>query len=317
MNTIPKIIVSGPIVIDTIMEFSDKYSDFIKPSRINSFSVSLDINKVSIHRGGVGANIVYSLALLNEKPALVGSVGFDSKEYIQKLAKLGVDISGVYFSNLKTASYCIISDSNNNQIGGLYHGAMSDNENLSFKNWMCKKNFFVISPDEPNLIKRLIGECKNNKERMFFDFGQQVIHAPKDVLLEGIKSAEIIIANDFEMSFLSKKISLSHQAIIDLVPTVVTTYGDKGSIIENKKREKIKIKPVKSNKIIDTTGAGDAYRAGFLYGYIRNWDLEICGKIGSVMASYSIENYGSQEHDFTLEKFCNRFYKNYNFHIKL
>lgn len=317
MNTIPKIIVSGPIVVDTIMNFSDRYSNIIKPDRVNSFSVSLDVNEISIRRGGVGANIVYSLTLLNEKPGLVGSVGFDSRKYIQKLSKLGVDTTGVHFSRLQTASYHVISDSENNQVGGLYHGAMSDNEKLSFKNWESDKSFFVISPDEPKLISRLINECKKNRARMLFDFGQQVIHLSEDILLNGIKSAEIIIANDFEMSFLSEKLKLSHRDIINMVPIVITTYGSKGSIIESKNFRKIKIKSTKTKNVVDTTGAGDAYRAGFLYGYIRNWNIDICGKMGSVMAAYSVESYGSQEHFFNLKQFCDRFYDNYSFYPKL
>ena len=295
------------------MNFADHYKNLIKPDKLHVLSVSVFLDKLKNTHGGSGANIAYSLALLKGNPTLIGSVGPDAKDYIKKLAKCGVNTESIFFSHLPTASFNVFTDLDNNQIGGFYPGAMFDSKKLSFKPWIDKNAFFVISPDDPKLMDRLIGQCNKYKLRMLYDFGQQVSNSPPDFLLKGVKSAEIIIANDYEMSVLSDKIKLSLNKIKKLVPICITTLGDKGSIIEGKNiKTPIKIKPSKPKKNLDPTGAGDAFRAGFLYGYVRGWDLKICGQMGSVLAVYTVETHGTQEHSFTKKEFAKRYYQNYN-----
>jgi len=312
MNKNP-IIISGSIAIDRIMNFSNHYKDLIKPDKLHVLSISVFLDKLKNTHGGVGANIAYSLALLGEKPTLIGSVGPDAKDYIKKLNKVGVNTDSVFFSKLPTASSNVITDLDDNQIGGFYPGAMYDNKKSSFKLWQDKNAFFVISPDDPALMNRLINECQKYKLRMLYDFGQQVSNSSPEFLLNGIKQAEIVIANDYEMAVLSDKIKLSPSDIKKIVPICITTLGSKGSIIEGKKIKKsIIIKPIKPEITLDPTGAGDAFRSGFLYGYVRNWSLKICGQIGSLLATYAIETFGTQEHHFTKKEFAKRYFKNYN-----
>jgi len=312
MNKNP-IIISGSIAIDRIMNFSNHYKDLIKPDKIHVLSISVFLDNLKNTHGGVGANISYSLALLGEKPTLIGSVGPDAKDYIKKLNKVGVNTDSVFFSKLPTASSNVITDLDDNQIGGFYPGAMYDNKKSSFKPWKDENAFFVISPDDPALMNRLINECQKYKLRMLYDFGQQVSNSSPEFLLNGVHQAEIIIANDYEMAVLSDKIKLSLNEIKKIVPICITTLGSKGSIIEGKKIKKpITIKPVKPKSMLDPTGAGDAFRSGFLYGYVRNWSLKTCGQIGSLLAIYAIETFGTQEHHFTKKEFAKRYFKNYN-----
>jgi adenosine kinase len=308
-----QIIISGSIAIDRIMNFSDHYKNLIKPDKLHVLSISIFLEKLKNTNGGVGANIAYSLALLGEKPTLIGSVGPDAKDYIKKLTKDGVNTKSIFFSQLPTASFNVITDLDDNQIGGFYPGAMYDNKQSSFKAWKNKNAFFVVSPDDPKLMNKLVNECQKYKLRMLYDFGQQVSNSSPELLLNGVKQAEVIIANDYEMSVLSDKIKLTLNEIKKIVPVCITTLGSKGSIIEGKNIKKpIIVKSVKPKKILDPTGAGDAFRAGFLYGYVRNWDIKICAQMGSLLATYAIETFGTQEHSFTKKEFVKRFHTNYN-----
>lgn len=311
-----KIIICGPTVKDQLLNFKGQYKELINPKKIDKLSLSINIEDFQQSYGGVGANIAYSLAMLGENPVLVSSVGLDSKDYIQKLFDMGVDITGIHFSNLPTASYHVLSDIDNNQIGGLYLGAMIDNHNLSFKQWKDENSIFVISPDEPKLINRLIDECQENNLKMFFDFGQQVSNASIETLIKGVKTATVLISNEYEISTLCRRCDLKIEDILSFVPIVVVTHGSAGSTIYHHKK-KIYIKPARVDKVVGPTGAGDAYRAGFLYGYARNMDLDICGKIGSIVAAYSVEKNGAQEHFFDTESFQKRFFDNYKFEINL
>jgi sugar/nucleoside kinase (ribokinase family) len=86
--------------------------------------------------------------------------------------------------------------------------------------------------------------------------------------------------------------ALNH--ISQLCEVVVIKVGSEGSWIK-RGEEIIKIGTVKVN-LKDTTGAGDLYASGFLYGYARNQDLEICGQYGSVLAGHVIEIVGARMH---------------------
>lgn len=308
-----KLIISGSIAIDRIMNFKGSYKDLIKPDKLHVLSLSVFLNELKNTHGGVGANISYNLALLGEKPVLIGSVGHDAKDYINKLSSLNIDTSNIYFSNLNTASFNVITDQNDNQIGGFYPGAMFDNHASSFQKFKKKESLFVVSPDDPQLMNKLVSECSQNHLRLFYDFGQQVSNSPSKHLLAGVKTAEIIIANDYEMSILCDKIKYTPEQIKSLVPICITTLGDKGSIIEGKNiTTPIHIKPAKPKTVLDPTGAGDAFRAGFLYGFCRGLDLQTCGQIGSVTAVYAVETQGTQEHFFTPKEFSARYQENFN-----
>ena len=69
------------------------------------------------------------------------------------------------------------------------------------------------------------------------------------------------------------------------------TRGDKGSIIvQNGQRTEIQAHPV--DQLVDTTGAGDAYAAGFLFGYTQEFGMAECGRIGSIAAAEIIGHMG-------------------------
>ena len=295
------------------MNFSNHYKDLIKPDKIHVLSISIFLDKLKNTYGGSGANIAYSLALLGENPILIGSVGPDGKDYIKKLKKDGVNTNSIFLSHLPTASFNVMTDLDDNQIGGFYPGAMYDSQKSSFKQWKNENALFVISPDDPKLMNRLVDECQKYKLKMLYDFGQQVTNSSPEILIKGVKAAKIIIANDYEMSVLSDKIKMTLNEIKKSVSLCITTLGPKGSVIEGRDiKNPIHIKPVKPQKNLDPTGAGDAFRSGFLYGYIRNMDLKTCGQIGSLVATYAVETYGTQEHTFTKKEFVKRFHKNYN-----
>ena len=294
------------------MNFSGRYQDLIKPDKIHMLSISMFLDKVVDKHGGVGANICYALSLLGEKPILLGSVGPDGEQYMAKLSKSGVDIEHVHHSQIPTASFNVFTDSDHNQVGGFYPGAMSDSNNLSLEKWKDENVFIVMSPHDPKAMRRQITECKKYGLRMFYDIGQQVITVPKKDLIEAINVAELLILNDYEFTMLAERIGKTTDEILKKIPIVVITKGKKGSVIAGKNvKHEIKVPIAKPTVAVDPTGAGDAYRAGFLTGYIRGLDLEICGKLGAVSSVYAVENHGTQEFTFTKAEFKKRYAENF------
>jgi adenosine kinase len=307
------IIISGSIAIDRIMNFSGRYRDHIRPEKLDSLSISIFLDELKDTYGGVGANIAYSLALLGDEPMLVGSVGKDALLYLEKLAHDGVNITHVRISELSTASFSVITDTDENQIGGFYPGAMFDSAGLTFAPWKDHSPLVVISPHDPKAMKRQVEECKTWGLRLCYDIGQQVSNLPGDEMREGVLAAEVLILNEYELSVLSDKTGLNVEKIKQTVPIVITTLGKNGSVIEGAKvPQAIKVGTAKIKHVADPTGAGDAFRAGFLYGYARDWPLKAAAQLGSACAAYAIEVMGTQSHVFTTAEITKRYKSAFN-----
>ncbi len=291
----PRLILCGSIALDRIMNFSGKYRDLIKPDKLHVLSLSVLLDKMEETPGGVAANIAYGLAQLGEQSILLGSVGPDAADYLARLKAAGIDTAQVHISKLPTASFNVMTDSEDNQVGGFYPGAMSDAGSLSLKSWAGQDAVVCVSAHDPKAMRAQVAECHKYDLPLIYDPGQQVSNSPADALKEGVETAQILIVNDYELGVLCDKVGMTPEAIKAQVPVVVTTLGRDGSRIEGSRVDApVRIDACKPAAIVDPTGAGDAYRAGFLYGYLRQWQLPKCGRLGSATASYIIESHGTQ-----------------------
>lgn len=309
----PPLVITGSIAIDRIMRFSGVYEDYIKPDMLHSLSISVFLDDQSDSYGGVGANIAYSMAMLGEHPVLLGAVGPDGTAYMEHLRNLGVDTTKLHHSKSPTAAFNVITDSKHNQIGGFNPGAMLDSAALGLEDWRGTGAIVVVSPHDPAMMRKQVEQCKTYGLRLVYDVGQQVSNAPVEDIAAGIDAATVLILNEYEMSLACAKVGRSASSVKSAVPVVVTTLGDKGSLIEGADLpHPIQVPVVAANKAEDPTGAGDAYRAGFLYGYIRDWPLEHCAQLGAACGVFAVESTGTQTHSFTLRSVrerCEKAYK--------
>lgn len=116
-----KVFVTGSIAFDYIMVFPGKFRDHILPEKMHILSVSFLVESLRRMRGGTAPNIAYNLALLGQKPTVVGTVGEDFTEYRAWLESRGVDTSGIKeIPSLFTASCFINTDLQDNQITAFY-----------------------------------------------------------------------------------------------------------------------------------------------------------------------------------------------------
>jgi adenosine kinase len=306
------------------MVFPGKFEDVIQPDKLHLISISVLLDDLKVSRGGVAANIGYSLALLGEKPLLYGVVGDDARVYMDDLQRQGIDTSQLQYSHLNTATFTVMTDTNDCQIGGFYPGAMGDAKKLTLKQWKGDDALMVVSPHDPTQMARQVEECKKHKLRLFYDIGQQVSNVSPEDLRVGIEAAELLIVNDYEMGLLEKKTGWSKRTILEKIPLVIVTLGEYGCEIFTQAMtgnecviRSALVPAVKLKKIVDPTGAGDAFRAGFLYGYVRQWDAVTCAQLGAVTASFAVEKYGTQEHQFNLPQVQTRFRETYGKNLRL
>lgn len=314
-----KVLVTGTMSFDYIMDFSGRFADRIMPDKIHRISLSFLVDKLSKQFGGTAGNIAYSLKLLGTDPEILSAAGNDFAPYDAFLKKNGISVRHItVIRKLPTGSYFVVTDKEDNQIGSFYTGATRYADSLSVERaaGSVKPDLAVLSATDPKAMTQYVRECRKISLPYLYDPAFQIGTLTGEELRDGITGAEIFIGNDYEIALTEEKLGISHEELIMMVPVTITTLGSKGSVIETRK-ESIHITPAKPKKVSDPTGAGDAYRSGFVSGFVRGFDLVTCGQMGSVAAVYTVEKYGTVTHLFTRVEFCRRFRDNYRRDIRL
>jgi len=311
------VVVTGTLGFDHIMDFSGRFADRMMPDKIHKISLSFLVDTLSKQFGGTAGNIAYTLKLLGIEPYILSAAGDDFAPYktFLKKHKLSTKYIGEY-KDLATGSYFVVTDGDDNQIGAFYMGATKYAKTLSLAKVKEQIALVVLAPTDPVAMKHYVRECKEKKLPYLYDPAFQIAQFTPEELREGITGAQILIGNDYEVSLMEQKLEISHEELRVMVPIVITTLGSKGSIVETR-RESIHIKPAKPQNTSDPTGAGDAFRAGFIAGYLRGFDLVTCSQMGSTAAVYTVETYGTQTHTFTQKEFIKRYKENFGVPLRL
>lgn len=307
----PQIILIGSISHDFIARYPGLFSPHLTPEKIDKLSVSFLVETMTESYGGIAANIAYSLSLLKTESIILTAVGKDIRSYLRRLRKLGVDTSHlVVDKHLPTSTFFATTDQENHQICTFVSGAMAKAADISLSEWKGTNSLVVVSAHDPRAMAKHVAESQKYGLRLIYDPSQQTTTVPAKDLIAGVKAATILMSNQFELSQIITRTGLTEPEINGIVPITVTTLGANGSLIHGRTVPlPLHIPAVIPRTVVDPTGAGDAYRAGFLYGYTRGFDLTVCGQLGSVAASFAIEHHGTQGHHFTKKQFLARYKK--------
>ena len=127
-----------------------------------------------------------------------------------------------------------------------------------------------------------------------FDPGQDVFWYTKEQLETILANTDILFANQHEVRQMCSTLGVTQDALISQVETAVFTMSGDGSTLYTGGKEHVI--PALSVTLADPTGAGDAYRAGFLSAFVRGYSPLTCCKIGTVTASFVVEHAGCQTH---------------------
>jgi adenosine kinase len=305
------IYISGSMAYDRIMDFPGKFSDYILPDKIHVLNVCFNVNGLVEKFGGTAGNIAFSLSLLNEKPFIIAAIGKDYRNYFEWLGENNIVIDGIKIIPEEfTAGAYITTDMSDNQITGFNPGAMKYPSGHTFEKAGPKDSIVLIAPGNIEDMTGYARTCRDKKIPYVCDPGQSLTKWDKQSLIEWIDGALLLITNDYELEVIMKMTGLDKKGLLALAGTIITTLGEKGSVIVSGDSE-VPVPAAKAGKVVDPTGAGDAYRAGLLKGIVSEKDLLTAAKIGAVAAVYAIEKYGTQEHRFTYDEFAERYRKNF------
>ncbi|MGJ3238911.1 MAG: carbohydrate kinase family protein [Anaerolineae bacterium] len=306
------IVVTGSIAYDYLMRFPGSFKEHIVTEALQQVSLSFLVDDMTKHWGGVAANIAFNMAKLGVRPRLMGTVGRDFSEYRTWLEDVGVDTSTVrQHYDVFTASFFCNTDNENNQIASFYSGAMAKSVDYALADMAgnTSPDLVIISPSDPQAMTNLTNECRERGLKFVYDPSQQIARMDGATLKHDMEDAHLLIINQYESNMVMKKTGMTLDDLRTKIDLLVITHGGDGSEIYTND-DIIKVPAFPPEQIIDPTGAGDAYRAGFISGLSKDLPLELCGQIGALCATYVLEHNGPQSKNYTVEDFIARFRQN-------
>lgn len=305
-----RIAVAGSIATDILMTFPGRFKDQFLEEQMHKVSLSFLVDELVVHRGGVAANICYGMAQLGQSSLLIGSVGADFTEYGEALATAGVDISHVRIcQNVHTARFTCTTDLDANQIASFYTGAMAESREIdlgAIHAAIGGIDLVLVGADDPDGMLRHTALAKASGIDIAADPSQQLARMDGEQIRELIDGAKYLFSNEYESGLMVQKTGWSHDEILSRVGVRVTTHGGDGVVIENSGGILAKVPAVPTPGLVDPTGGGDAFRAGYLTASAAGLDHEAAAQIGCTLATTVLETVGTQEYSLDHPTFLER-----------
>jgi len=305
-----RIAVTGSIATDHLMVFEGRFADSLVVEQLDRLALSFLVEDLDIRRGGVGANIAFGLAVLGQRPLLVGAVGEDFAEYRSWLERHGVDCSGIRVSDLRhTARFICTTDRDQAQIASFYAGAMREAREIELAPLMAGRpvDLVVVSPNDPEAMRRHTEEARFRGVPFAADPSQQLAWSEGPLIRELVDGAAYLFSNEYEAALITRKTGWSDDEVLERVGVRVVTHGKDGVRVERRGAAPVQVPVVPARAVADPTGVGDAFRAGFLAGLARSLPLERCAQVGCLLATHVLETVGTQEYRIEPSEALDRF----------
>ncbi len=250
--------------------------------------------------GGSAANTIHGLASLGTKCGFSGKVGKDELGdfYIEDLESAGVKLYITRSDTNTGRAYTLITPDTERTfatyLGAAVEFSVHDLESVCFDNFdLIHIEGYLVQ--NTSLVEELMKTAKHKGLKISLDLASyNVVEANRDFLSRIIPDyVDIVFANEEEAKAYTGTNPYDALTVFAKQCSVaIVKIGKEGSLIQAEEI-KCKIDSIPS-KVLDTTGAGDQYAAGFLHGIVRKLNYEKCGKIGALLAGKVIEHYGAR-----------------------
>lgn len=287
------ILVSGSVAFDLLMEYEGSFTDALESGGLEHLSVCYYTPTYTRMFGGNGGAVAWTLALLKQHPTLLTTVGADGGDYVEFLKKGGVDTSHVEeLAGAKTATCIIGTDTKGHQISFWHEGANGLRTWKDVKKKAAQDIRYAIAlPMQAELSLAMLRWCAANNIVCFFDPGQRMTQLTTEELKEAMRLSGGMFMNSYEAELLAARLETTIEKIARDLPFLVVTRDASGFVIYEKERS-IGLPRCDAESVVNPTGAGDAFRAGFITGLMKGWPLEQCGMLGAAVGSKCVEHQG-------------------------
>jgi len=261
--------------------------------------------------GGTAGNMAVFAAALGVPTALASLVGDDfPADYRAFLESKRIDLTDLKtIKGMRTPSVIMVSDRSHNQVGFVDQGAILAQNGLPLqKHTIDNSKVIHVGTGRPKYALQVCRRARKGGKLVAFDPAQE-IHYVYDArsFSSVIREADTFFCNESELAVALKYLRFRRaEDLLDIVDMLILTAGKRGSRIMTSGGEDIRVPPCKAKKVVDTTGAGDAYRAGFYASMRKKMDLADCGAVASAAASFAVESFGGQTNLPSWTEVCKR-----------
>ena len=305
-----KILGIGNAIVDVLAKVDDEFLEnnnlikgsmkLINKSEFEDLKKNIKIEKVVA--GGSVANTMAGIANLKGNPSFIGKINSDNlgEMYRKSLQDINVNFSYLERNeDLSTGASIILITPDSERTMCTYLGISSHlsandiNENSIIKNELIFLEGYLWDKGiSEKMFKHAINIAKKNKIKIAMSLSDIfcVTRHKQDFCNLLKNDLDILIGNENEINELANKKNLldSINQLKELNKLIVITRSEKGSMAI-KNNEIINCNSIKVNKVLDLTGAGDLFAAGFLKEYLDNSEVKKCLETGSILASKIIQ----------------------------
>jgi sugar/nucleoside kinase (ribokinase family) len=258
--------------------------------------------------GGSAANTLAGLAALGAKCAFIGQVADDQlgEVFAHDIRAGGIAFATPVRAGDPPTARCLIFVSPDGQrtmntfLGASqFLPAEALDERVIAEAAVLYLEGYLWDPEEPRAaMRKAIAAARNAGRKVAFTLSDAFVIARhgddfRQLIAEG--QIDILFANESELAALTghEDFNQGLAALAGKVPVVICTCGENGAVaVAGDERAQVPAEPIA--KVVDTTGAGDLFAAGFLFGHVRGYPLAACLKLGAICAAEVISHYGAR-----------------------
>lgn len=311
-----KIIAIGNAIVDVLSQIDD---DFLKKNSLTKGSMSLigveksesleQIEPIKVDCGGSAANTVAAISQLGISSGFIGKVCDDiyGQEFIKKISSTSTKFLNDEFHKDPTAKSFVLVGTDAQRTMCTYLGCASEITEEDIKEeYFTESEFLYLEGylwDKPQTIAALkkaikIAKAKNIKVAFSASDSFCVQRHKEDFLNLLENDLDILFANEDEFCQLSGNNKVDNDTLLNFFAaytnlTAIVTRSEKGSVVIDDNSLTI-VPAFHINNLVDTTGAGDAYAAGFLYKLLSNASVKDAAKFGNLLAAKIIQKFGAR-----------------------
>jgi len=291
------------------MSFPGRFVEQLMPDKLDKIALSFLVDTLVIRRGGVAANIAFGLGCLGLRPLLVGTAGqSDFAGYRQWLEDHGVDTNAVRESaQHHTARFIGTTDADMNQIASFYPGAMTEDRQIDLAELAGQVDLVLIGASDPDAMLAFTKQCSSNQIPFAADTSWQLARLDGEQVRTLLTGADYLFCNEYEATLTEHKTGWATDDLNERVRVRVTTLGGHGARIDRAGHPPIIVPAVPGVEPKEPTGAGDAFRSGFLAAVSWGLSLERAAQLGNMIAAHVLETTGTQEYRLAPEPLARRF----------
>ncbi len=301
----PLVLVTGSTAIDQTGLYAGSFETYETQYPVKALNASFQLQDIQTSFGGCALNIAFGLRLLGVNPLPLSSAGRNFRDqYEPHLHRHGIDTRYIAIDDATEHSACcmMLNDTAGNQIIAFYPGVQSPKRLLpSQLPEIGQIELAIIGPENAQVMLLQARDLHAAGIKMIFDPGQVITDFDQAEIHELLSLCQYLILNNYEYEVLKTIGRLSHDELVASISQLIVTQSAKGvDIFRGESR--FHIPAVKNVEVIDVTGCGDAFRAGYVYGLLHNLGPAECGQFGCVMAAMNLATPNTQNYDTTADE---------------